>query len=48
MTLLTIKKVSLRHPFAAQAALSNIDYTVNPGDFVILLGSNGSGKKHVA
>lgn len=44
MTLLQLNKVSLRFPGAEKPALSDIHYSINSGDFIIVLGSNGSGK----
>lgn len=41
---LNIKNVSLTFPKLENPILSNISYQVNKGDFVIILGSNGSGK----
>lgn len=38
------KNVDLQFKSALRCALTGINYCVNPGDFVILLGSNGSGK----
>lgn len=42
--LLDIKNISLTFPGLEKPILSDINYQVNAGDFVILLGSNGSGK----
>jgi putative ABC transport system ATP-binding protein len=42
--LLEIKSVSLRIPQAERTILEDISYTVHPGDMVIVLGGNGSGK----
>ncbi len=43
-TLLDIHSVSLTFPGVERPILSNITYAVQTGDFVIVLGSNGSGK----
>lgn len=43
-TILVIENLSFKISGLAKAILHNITYTVNKGDFVILLGSNGSGK----
>ncbi len=42
--LCVIDNVSLRFPVADRPILQNINYAINYGDRVILLGSNGSGK----
>jgi putative ABC transport system ATP-binding protein len=42
--LLEFKKTSLKLKGASQSILSSISYGVNENDFVIILGSNGSGK----
>jgi putative tryptophan/tyrosine transport system ATP-binding protein len=42
--LLEIQNVSLRLPGMEKSILSDINYTVNRNDFIIVLGSNGSGK----
>lgn len=42
--LLDIKNVSLHLPAMDKPILSDINYQVNQGDFIIILGSNGSGK----
>lgn len=44
MTILSFNQVSLRFANQEKAILENINYTVKQGDFIILLGSNGSGK----
>ncbi len=44
MTLLTIKNLNLKVPSKEEAILSEISLEVFPGDFIVLLGSNGSGK----
>lgn len=44
MSLLTIANLSLRFPNTDVPALQNINYQAQPGDFIILLGGNGSGK----
>lgn len=41
---LEIKNISLTIPSVEKPILSNINYQVNKGDFIIILGSNGSGK----
>lgn len=41
---LDIQHISLKIPGAEKLILSNIHYQVNKGDFIIILGSNGSGK----
>lgn len=43
-TMLYIKQVSLKLPKLDNPILSAINYTVNKNDFIIVLGSNGSGK----
>jgi putative ABC transport system ATP-binding protein len=42
--LLEIQNVSLKFPSMEKSILSEINYTVNQNDFIIVLGSNGSGK----
>ncbi|MCD6055455.1 MAG: metN2 [Gammaproteobacteria bacterium] len=42
--LLQFQNVSLSYPALDRPILHHIDYTVDPGDFVIILGANGSGK----
>lgn len=44
MTFLKIQNISLNVPQMSRPVLSQINYDVQRGDFVILLGSNGSGK----
>jgi putative ABC transport system ATP-binding protein len=44
MSLLKIENVSLCFPRQEKPILSGISYLVNQGDFIIILGSNGSGK----
>lgn len=44
MTILNIKNINLQMANENKAILSDINYVVNPGDFIILVGSNGSGK----
>lgn len=44
MTLLDVKNLSLKIPGLDKPILNNINYQVAKGDFVIILGSNGSGK----
>lgn len=44
MSLLNIQNISLVMPNLEKPILSNINYQVNANDFVIILGSNGSGK----
>lgn len=41
---LALKNVTLKFPGLEKPILNNINYQVAPGDFVIILGSNGSGK----
>lgn len=43
-TLLDIQHTSLNIPGLDKPILNNINYQVNSGDFIIILGSNGSGK----
>lgn len=43
-TLLHIKHLGLHIPAVERWILQDIDYTIYPGDIVIVLGSNGSGK----
>ena len=42
--LLTLQQIHLELPSTAKAILHDINYHVFPEDFIILLGSNGSGK----
>ncbi|MFH1831635.1 MAG: ATP-binding cassette domain-containing protein [bacterium] len=42
--LLTLSQVSLNLGIGGRVILEDISYTVYPGDFVIILGGNGSGK----
>jgi putative ABC transport system ATP-binding protein len=42
--LLDIHNISLQFPGSDKKILENISYTVYPGDFIVILGSNGSGK----
>lgn len=44
MTIVNLNKVTLAFNGANKRALTNINYQIKKGDFVILLGSNGSGK----
>lgn len=44
MSILQLNHVSLKYPGQTKLALDDINYTVNAGDFVVLVGSNGSGK----
>lgn len=44
MTLININNVGLRFSGSAKPALQQITYQITQGDFIILLGSNGSGK----
>ncbi len=39
-----IRNVGLKFPGADRPILDDINYSINPGDRIILLGSNGSGK----
>jgi putative ABC transport system ATP-binding protein len=43
-SVLELKKVGLRISGLEKPILNNINYQVAPGDFVVILGSNGSGK----
>lgn len=43
-TLLTLNNVSLELAGLARPILKNINYSIHTGDFIILLGTNGSGK----
>ncbi|MDX1901638.1 MAG: ATP-binding cassette domain-containing protein [Gammaproteobacteria bacterium] len=43
-TLLTLQNISLNLPNASAPILSDIHYEVKQGDFILILGSNGSGK----
>jgi len=42
--MITLKNISFKVPENDNIILSNIDYHIKPHDFVIVLGSNGSGK----
>ena len=42
--LLSLKKIGLKNPSKEQPILDEVSLDVFPGDFIILLGSNGSGK----
>ena len=42
--LLQIEHLQIKLPAMDRAILQNIHYTINPGDFVVVLGGNGSGK----
>lgn len=44
MTILQLENVSLSFSSTTKPVLENIAYEIKPGDFIILLGSNGSGK----
>ena len=44
MSILQLNQVSLQLPHSAKPILNNLNYQMNTGDFVILLGRNGSGK----
>ncbi len=44
MTMLEMKNITLNYANRENPILKEINYTINQGDFVILLGSNGSGK----
>jgi len=44
MTILDLKKITLTLSRTGNPVLNQIDYEIRQGDFVILLGSNGSGK----
>lgn len=43
-TILSLQHVSLQLPSVEKPILSDIHYQVKEGDFIVLLGSNGSGK----
>jgi putative ABC transport system ATP-binding protein len=43
-SLLKINNLSLKIGNLERPILSNINYEINPGEFIIILGSNGSGK----
>ncbi len=43
-TLLTFKDIHLNYPALERPILQKINYSVQAGDFVIVLGANGSGK----
>ena len=42
--LIACRGVSYRYPVSAQLVLQDLDFTVNPGEFVLLAGASGSGK----
>lgn len=42
--ILELKKVCFSTPSREQSIIDNVSFSINPGDFIILLGSNGSGK----
>jgi putative ABC transport system ATP-binding protein len=44
MSIIKLDNISLYLPNASRLILKNINYTIEKNDFVILLGSNGSGK----
>jgi putative tryptophan/tyrosine transport system ATP-binding protein len=44
MSILHLEHITLRYPNTTQPVLNDLSYTVKRNDFVILLGSNGSGK----
>lgn len=44
MELLKIKNLSFTYPLCSTAALRNVSFTVNKGDFVTVCGATGSGK----
>ena len=44
MSLLKFEHVGLQYPTLEKPILQNIHYTVQKGDFVVVLGANGSGK----
>jgi energy-coupling factor transporter ATP-binding protein EcfA2/energy-coupling factor transporter transmembrane protein EcfT len=43
-----LESVSFRYPGASEDALREVSATVNPGEFVAVVGSNGSGKSTLA
>ena len=46
--MLSFEDVSYRYPGAAAQALTQVSFTVAPGEHVVLLGANGSGKSTLA
>ena len=42
MALLTVSDLSVG--YESQAVISNLSFTVNPGDYLCIVGENGSGK----
>lgn len=44
MSIVTLNNISLNLPNATRPILKNINYAIEKNDFIILLGSNGSGK----
>lgn len=42
--MISIKNISLKIPGVEKFILSNLNYEIKKGDFVVILGSNGSGK----
>ncbi len=46
--MLSFEHVSYRYPGAADLALEDVSFTVSPGEHVVLLGANGSGKSTIA
>lgn len=47
MTLLQVEGLSKVYPDGTKA-LDNLDLTINPGEFVVVIGPSGAGKKHPA
>ncbi len=43
-SLCLLEGINLKFPGADRPILKNINYSIQPGDRIILLGSNGSGK----
>lgn len=44
MSLIEIKNVSFQYPGAKQPSLKNVSLTIEKGDFIAVMGGNGSGK----
>ena len=44
MNIIEIDKVSFTYPMAKEAVLKDISLTIEKGDFLAIVGNNGSGK----
>lgn len=44
MEILTLENLSFRYPLCESAAINNVSFSVNEGDFTVVCGATGSGK----